>query len=275
MSKIAYDPIKDKFSDIIKGSRTLRTLFYYLLDLFFLRSWHVRRLIKKYGQPFEKKGEWKLLDAGSGFGQYDRFLLSKFDNVVVHSIDVKEDYLQDSMEYFKPEIEQKKIQFYKSDLLNYSSDEKFNMIICVDVLEHIEEDVKVMRNLADVLKEGGYFIMHSPSHYSEEDADKDDSFVDEHARPGYSKREIFKKIESVGLDPVKIHYTYGFWGHKAWILSVKWPMIWFDKFGLMAAFILLLYYPIVLPFCLLMNTADLYAKNKKGNGVYALARKAK
>lgn len=273
MSKIAYDPVKDRFAGIIRNSRWLRRLFYFLLDLFFLRSWHIRRILKNRGSQFDEKGEWKLLDAGCGFGQYDRFILSKFNNVNVHSVDVKEDYLEDNRHYFQDEIKKKRIQFYEADLLGFSSDIKFDFIICIDVLEHIENDVNVMKNLQKCLKDGGYFLMHSPSHYSEEDADEDDSFVGEHARPGYSKEEITSKLNSAGFDSVKPHYTYGFWGHKAWVLSVKWPMIWFNKIKLFAAIPLLIYYPIVMPFCLLLNFADLFTKNEKGNGIYALAIK--
>ena len=81
MSKIEYDPVKDKFSAIIKNSRVLRRIFYFLLDLFFLRSWHLRQLISKQVQNWIAEGEWNLLDAGCGFGQYDRFILSRFKNV--------------------------------------------------------------------------------------------------------------------------------------------------------------------------------------------------
>ena len=274
MSKIEYDPVKDKFSSIIKNSRLLRRIFYFLLDLFFLRSWHLRRLIKKSGKEFEMQGGWNLLDAGCGFGQYDRFILSSFSNVTVDSVDVKKEYLRDNEHYFQKSVNNEKIRFYYADLLNFESDRTFDMAICIDVLEHIEEDVRVMKNISGHLKEGGYFLMHSPSHYSEEDGDEEDSFVGEHARPGYSKEEISDKLRLAGLEPEKVHYTYGFWGHKAWVLSVKWPMIWFNKLGLFAALPLMIYYPLVLPFCLLMNLSDLYSKNEKGNGVYALARKA-
>ncbi|WP_340104715.1 class I SAM-dependent methyltransferase [Rhodohalobacter sp. 8-1] len=274
MSKIEYDPVKDKFSAIIKNSRVLRRIFYFLLDLFFLRSWHIRRMIKRAGEALDQKGEWKLLDAGCGFGQYDRFILSCFDNVTVDSVDVKKDYLRDNEHYFEDEIKRGEVQFYYADLLQFDADKTFDMAICIDVLEHIEEDVRVMENISKHLKHGGYFLMHSPSHYSEEDGDEDDSFVGEHARPGYSKEEISDKLKQAGLEPKRVHYTYGFWGHKAWVLSVKWPMIWFNKLGLFAAIPLLIYYPVVMPFCLLMNLADLYTKNEKGNGIYALARKA-
>lgn len=273
MSKIEYDPVKDKFSAIIKNSRFLRRIFYFLLDMFFLRSWHNRRVIKQVGDPLDQKGDWKLLDAGCGFGQYDRFILDRFENVKVDSVDVKKDYLRDNEHYFSKDIQQGRIRFYPADLLQFESDQSFDMAICIDVLEHIEEDVRVIKNISAHLKQGSYFLMHSPSHYSEEDGDEDDSFVGEHARPGYSKEEISRKLNVAGLKPEIIHYTYGFWGHKAWVLSVKWPMVWFNKLGLFAALLLLFYYPVVMPFCLLMNFADLYTRNEKGNGIYALAKK--
>lgn len=273
MSKIEYDPVKDKFSAIIKNSRFLRRVFYFLLDLFFLRSWHIRRVISKTASQLDQSGDWNMLDAGCGFGQYDRFILSEFKNVTVDSVDVKKDYLRDNKHYFEDDVEKGKIRFYYADLTQFETEKTFDMAICIDVLEHIQQDVKVMTNISHHLKKGGYFLMHSPSHYSEEDGDEDDSFVGEHARPGYSKEEISAKLKQAGLQPEKVRYTYGFWGHKAWVLSVKWPMIAFNKLGLLAALPLLIYYPIVLPFCLMMNVSDLYTKNEKGNGVYALARK--
>ncbi|MEX0662017.1 MAG: class I SAM-dependent methyltransferase [Balneolaceae bacterium] len=274
MSTIEYDPVKDKFSGIIKNSKVLRRLFYFLLDLFFLRSWHIRRLLRDIGNRFDEKGEWSILDAGSGFGQYDRFILSNFKNVKVHSIDVKEEYLNDCRNYFRKDIQAERIKFEYADLLEFKSTQKYDVIICIDVLEHIEDDSRVIQNLANYLSDDGYFLMHSPSHYSEEDGNEEDTFVGEHARSGYSKTDIADKLFAADLISEKVHYTYGYWGHKAWILSIKYPMIWFNHIGLMALLPLFVYYPLVMPFCFLMNVADLYTTNKKGNGIYALAKKA-
>ena len=273
MSKIEYDPVKDRFAAIVRNSSILRTGFYFLLDLFFLRSWHIRRVLKTIGTGLDQTGTWMLLDAGCGFGQYDLFILNEFRNVRIRAVDVKKDYLEDNRRYFEEEIKKERIKFKQADLLQLSGQEEFDVILCVDVLEHIEEDIKVMKNLHQKLKPGGYFLMHSPSHYSEEDADGDASFVGEHARPGYSKKEISEKLENAGFSIRKAHYTYGFWGHKAWVLSIKWPMIWFNRIKLFTIIPLFLYYPIVMPFCLVMNFADLYTKNRNGTGIYALARK--
>lgn len=273
MSKIEYDPVKDRFAAIIRRSRPLRRLFYALLDLFFLRSWHIRKVLNQTGRQYEQRGEWNLLDAGCGFGQYDRFILNRFQNVKVKSVDVKADYLSDNRYYFQQEIEKGRIDFREENLLSLSEERRYELILCVDVLEHIEEDLRVIENLQTALKKGGTLLVHSPSHYSEEDAGGDDSFVGEHARAGYSKADLRAKLKKAGFEDILTHYTYGFWGHKAWVLSVKWPMIWLNRFGMAAILLMAVFYPLVIPFCLMMNAADLFTANKKGNGIYAVARK--
>jgi len=273
MSRIAYDPVKDRFANIIRRFRFLRTLFYKLLDLFFLRSWYVRDLLRKYGEPFDRQGDWKLLDAGSGFGQYDRFILRQFRNVQVKAIDVKADYLEDSARYFQEEKEQGRIEFEQQDLLELDYENTYNFSICIDVLEHIEKDRQVMKNIHRSLKGGGYFLMHSPSVYSEEDADGDDSFVDEHARVGYSKEDISEKLEGAGFQIVDVAYTYGSKGHLAWELLIKYPMLWMTRIKLWALPFTAVYYIFTLPVGLLLMGLDLQDENAKGTGIYALAQK--
>lgn len=273
MSKIDYDPVKNSLSGIIKGSKALRRIFYFILDIIFLRSWHIRRILLEKGQKLDHKGNWKLLDAGCGFGQYDHFLLRNFQNIRITSVDIKEDYLEENGLFFKDEIKRGRVSFENANLLEFCPDEKFDFLICIDVLEHIEEDVKVIRNLSDSLKRDGLFLMHSPSHYSVTDAGDEDTFVGEHARTGYSKDEIENKLVECDLLPLKTHYTYGYWGRLSWILSVKWPMLWLNNINYFALLPLTFYYPVVMPFCLLMNLSDLYTKNERGNGIYCLAKK--
>ncbi len=273
MSRIAYDPVKDRFANIIRRSPFLRTLFYKILDLFFLRSWYVRDILREYGSRFDQEGSWKLLDAGSGFGQYDRFILKEFRNVQVKAVDVKADYLEDSRAYFEKEIERDRIDFRQEDLLELNYPEAFNFAICIDVLEHIEEDRKVMANIYQTLEPGGFFLMHSPSIYSEEDAGGEDSFVDEHARVGYSKADIRGKLESVGFNIEKTAYTYGQKGHLAWELLIKYPMLWLTKIKLWALPLMTIYYLFTLPVGLILMSLDVKEHNERGTGIYALARK--
>lgn len=274
MSTIAYDPVKDGFASWIKNNRFLRTQFYRLLNLFFLRSWHIRRVIRKlYKTDLADKNVVNILDAGCGFGQYDRFLLNSFPKARISSVDIKEDYLQANRHYFKNAIEHNLISFYEVDLLEFNESPQYDFALCVDVLEHIEDDVKVIKNISRSLNIGGFFLMHSPSHYAEEDAGGDDSFVGEHARAGYSKADISEKLKQAGLTPVKVHYTYGFFGHLAWVLLIKWPMLYLTKTGHWGSLLLPFYYIPLLTFGLLFMILDLFTKNEKGTGIYALAVK--
>lgn len=270
MSKIAYDPVKNRFARMVRRSHLMRRLFYWLLDLFFLRSWYVRRELKKTGEKLDRKGAWTLLDAGSGFGQYDRFLLSQFKNVTIVAVDLKEEYLEDCRNFFNREITAGRITFSKQDLMDLNADSIYDLVLCVDVLEHIENDRQVFQNLSTALKQDGTLIMHSPSHYSEEDAAEEDSFVEEHARPGYSPKELTKKLSEAGLMPSKVRYTYGTYGHLSWIWSVKYPMVWLTRFGMSALIILLIYYPIVLPVSIFLNILDLKSSKEKGYGIYGV-----
>ncbi len=270
MSQIAYDPVKDRLAAFVRRNRTLRTIFYALLDLFFLRSWHVRKKVKALFS--ENKQPLRILDAGNGFGQYDRFLLKTLSIDHILAVDVKEDYLEDCRYYFKDEMEKGRIIFQKQDLLEFTT-EGYDFVLCVDVLEHIEEDVKVMRNMRESLKPGGYFLMHSPSHLAEEDADGDEFFVDEHARAGYSNSELRSKFKQARLKPIEIRYTYGTYGHAAWVMMIKWPMLLLNKAGFWAILLLPFWYTITLLPSLLLNWIDLRASNVEGTGILGLAQK--
>ncbi len=275
MSKIAYDPTKDKFARWIRRSRFLRTLFYKTLDLFFLRSWYVRSALRRLHQDrFSSLQKWEILDAGSGFGQYDRFMLRRFPNARIHALDIKEDYLDDCRYYFKKDIAAGKIRFDHADLVNDElPSESYDLALCVDVLEHIEEDVRVMTSIRKALRPGGVFIMHSPSHYSQEDAGEDEFFVDEHARAGYSKEDLAEKLEKSGLEPVSLDYSYGKWGHRAWVMLIKVPMLWFTRFGMITLLWLPFYYVLTLLPGLVMMWLDRKGDNERGTGILGIARK--
>jgi SAM-dependent methyltransferase len=278
MSQIAYDPVKDRFAGIIRKNRFFRGVFYSLLDVFFLRSWHVRKVLQAWYRDnmMEAKrtdSKLRLLDAGCGFGQYDRFILRSLPGVKIDAVDVKQDYLDDCRFFFEKDIKKNRISFEEMDLLAPNFDKKYNMVLCVDVLEHIEEDVLVMKNLQEALKPGGFFLMHSPSHLAEDDADGDESFVGEHARAGYSKKDISDKLIEAGLEPVRVEYTYGKSGHTAWVMLIKWPMLWLTKLGFGVVLILPFWYAVTLVPGLILMQLDNSEDNEAGTGILALARK--
>jgi SAM-dependent methyltransferase len=264
-----YDPVKNIFASVIKKIPSLRILFYKLLDLMFLRSWYVRRELKELRKTF--RGEIAVYDAGTGFGQYTYFMSKQLKPCNIYAADIKADWIKDLKEFFR---DSRNISFGIEDLTKVCHENKFDLIICVDVMEHIYEDVEVFRNFHRALKNGGYLLVNSPSIYGGSDVhdEHDESFVGEHARDGYSAEDLKEKLVPLGFNVHKYRYSYGFWGDKAWRLGIKYPMQLLNISKLLLI-ILPFYYIISFPFTLVMMIIDYNADNKTGSGINFIAKK--
>lgn len=238
----------------------------------FLRSWYVRRELKAIRRNFGNK-EIDIYDAGSGFGQYTYFMAAKLKPCHILAIDVKEDWINDCRDFFN----QKKfdsVSFTVEDLLNITHQSIFDLIVCVDVMEHIADDITVFRNFFTALKPGGYLLINSPSIFGGSDVhhDEEESFIGEHARDGYSKDDLESKLHPLGFSTYKCRYTYGFWGDQAWRLGIKYPMVLLNISKLFLL-ILPLYYLLTFPFTLIMMNLDFASENKIGSGINFIAKK--
>lgn len=274
-----YDPIKRKLGTVFNRSPWLRKLFYNMLDLLLLRSWHIRKEL----HIFEKtaSGKQKVLDAGMGFGQYDYYLAKKHPDWDITGVDVKEEQIEDCNNFFS-KISFNNTKFEYCDLTKLDKKEEYNLILCVDVMEHIEEDELVLKNYYKALKPGGMLMISTPSDQGGSDVhhhDHDDyenngehSFIDEHVRDGYGVEDMTAKMNRAGFAKTKIYYQYGKPGKIAWRLSMKYPIIMLNK--TYASFLILpFYYIITFPFVLLLNWLDVNMKHRSGTGLVAIAWK--
>lgn len=241
--------------------------------MMFLRSWYVRRelmeLRKRIGNT-----DIKIYDAGSGFGQYTYFMAKKLIPCSILSVDVKKEWIDDCEDFFSRKMIGN-VTFAVEDLVNVNHQNEFDLIVCVDVMEHIEDDEQVFSNFYKVLKKGGYLLINSPSIFGGSDVHKDEeeSFIGEHARDGYSVEDLETKLHPLGFTTFKSRYTYGYWGDKAWRLGIKYPML---MLNLSKLFLIILpfYYLFTLPFTLIMMQLDFSGENKTGSGINYIAKKS-
>ncbi|RLC47542.1 MAG: hypothetical protein DRI23_11200 [Candidatus Cloacimonadota bacterium] len=256
-----YDIIKDKFARLIEIIPAFRKLFYLLLDLLLLRQWYVKKTIRKF---FPKNKPLRFYDAGAGFGQYSYFILKYFNKAKVHAVDLKTDYMDSFVQYAKLEGWQD-FTAQQADLVDYVPNDKFDLIVAIDILEHIKDDIQVLKNFRQVLDDGGKLIISSPSTF-----DESAKFVEEHVRPGYDKDEIILKLENAGFRIVSFDFSYGRLGHLAWLLTMKYPM---SLLGISKLFFILLpiYYLVFYPVSALFMCIDVRVKNKTGTGVIVVA----
>lgn len=267
-----YDPIKRSLGKVFNHNPWLRKLFYHLLDVLLLRSWHIRKQLRQWtGQSPQNAS---VLDAGMGFGQYSYYLSGLKPGYTVKGVDVKEEQIADCNTFFK-QIGRNNASFSFADLTEFSEPEKYDLVLSVDVMEHILEDVKVFENFHASLKQGGMVLISTPSDQGGSDVHEhgeDESFIEEHVRDGYNINEIQEKLRKAGFGKTEAHFQYGIPGQISWRLSMKYPILMLGKSKLF--FILLpFYYLVTFPFCLILNQLDVTENHKSGTGLIVKAWK--
>jgi len=267
-----YDPIKRSLGSVFNRTPFLRRIFYRLLDLLLLRSWHVRKEIRRWSEKAPANA--KILDAGSGFGQYDYLLSNMNPAWQIRGVDVKEEQIADCNAFFRA-IGRTNVSFAFADLTKFSEPVAYDLILSVDVMEHILEDVLVFKNFHGSLKPGGMVLISTPSDQGGSDVHEhgeDESFIEEHVRDGYNITEIQEKLKNAGFSRTEARYQYGKPGQLAWRLSMKYPILMLGKSRLF--FILLpFYYILTFPLCLLLNKMDVSRVHSSGTGLVVKAWK--
>jgi SAM-dependent methyltransferase len=267
-----YEPIKRSLGKFFAGSPVMRKILYFLLDLLLLRTWHVKKALRKIS--WQMPGEATVLDAGSGFGQYT-WRMSRMNNKWnIKAIDINTEQIEDCNSFFSKTGLSDRVTFQTSDLTTLNESDRYNLILSVDVMEHIEEDLLVFQNFYNSLKRDGILLISTPSDKggSDVNSDSDESFIDEHVRDGYSISDITEKLSSAGFSDVKTDYTYGAPGNISWRISMKYPVKMLNA-SYLYFIILPVYYLILFPFSLILNFLDLRLTHKTGTGLLVTARK--
>lgn len=268
-----YDPIKNRFSSIIQDSTFFKIIFYKLLGIFFLREWYIKKAIK---QEFAKQKPNNILDAGCGFGQYTYFMSKQSPRSAIDAVDLNPEHISRLTSFVnKMKLP---ISVYLQDLTLLDMKGKFQFVLCVDVMEHIENDRDVFKNFYNCLTTGGKLLISTPSDQGGSDTHDHDheegahGFVDEHARDGYSKEDISEKLTSAGFSVEEIKYTYGTAGNISWRLAIKYPILLLN-FSMIFVILLPFYYLITIFPILFLHKLDTLISWKTGTGLFVLAKK--
>jgi len=111
-------------------------------------SRHVRRIIKKLIRPLEFK---TVCDVGCGQGSLLLELMEDFPGIEPNGTDIS----SSAVELANHKVPQG--DFFVLDLVTDFVPRKFDLVICSEVVEHIEDDVSAMRNLCRMT--GKYLVI--------------------------------------------------------------------------------------------------------------------
>ena len=262
-----YEPLKKRIAAFFRNHPVLRPVLFRILDVVLLRAWHVKKALRSIGLDRDKP--LAILDAGAGFGQVAESLIRRFPKAVVTAVDIDPEHVEDGNLYFVAKAPGR-VKFLCQDLVGFEAPEPFDLVVSVDVLEHIDDDRTVVRRFAECLKPGGHVLVTTPSLYRR--SSRDGAFVAEHFREGYSDSSMRHLFGEAGFDSIRIRYAYGFWGDLSWKLGIRTAMGLAGK-GVWGKVAAVLVFGAVSPLVFALMALDFVWPNRRGTGIVLVARK--
>lgn len=136
----------------------------YLWGMYFsLAFWKTHHnYIKMFLQDFVKtnKTQGKVLEIPSGNGFFlSEFLLAN-NSWYGTGIDLSDASISFSKKLFKVnKIPEKSYRFIKKDFFEFQDSEQFDMVICGEFLEHVEDPLKILKKIHQILKKDGRLFL--------------------------------------------------------------------------------------------------------------------
>ena len=144
-----------------------------------------------------------ILEVGSGIGTFSEKIIFDFPNSKVTLTDISDNYVNELLARFRDD----KVSIHKLDLNQKShyekiGHEKFDSILAINVLEHVENDEFALFQLYKMLKKEGVLVLLVPAHKFLFNAI--DRKVGHFRR--YSKKEMISKIQKAQFSIDKIFF---------------------------------------------------------------------
>ncbi|WP_028577192.1 class I SAM-dependent methyltransferase [Desulfomicrobium escambiense] len=183
-----------------------------------LRAYHVQRKIRELG--FAPEDGLRVLDAGCGRGDLVVSFSKANPSWQVTGIDLEPERIAIARAV-RDRIGLKNAEYIEGSVLELSHDGRYDMVTCCDVLEHIQDDVSVMKKFHGSLKRGGVLLLTFPSIPQRRHLglvkwrERRIGFSNEdygHVRDGYSIDQIRGILTGIGFRDVACAYTFGLWG---------------------------------------------------------------
>ncbi|PIR92774.1 hypothetical protein COT99_04385 [Candidatus Falkowbacteria bacterium CG10_big_fil_rev_8_21_14_0_10_43_10] len=145
-----------------------------------------------------------ILETGSGLGIFSQRITSDFSGSNIYLSDINKEYLACLRQNFGSNNNVKIIKLDLNNLADFAAlgKCKFNGIICLNVLEHVPDDMLALSELKKLLQPGGRLILLAPCHrwlYN-----TFDRAVLHYRR--YNKQELARKLTQAGFKPEWIFY---------------------------------------------------------------------
>ena len=156
----------------------------------------------------------RVLEIGSGTGNFTRFLMGR---ELVVATDYSTNHLHTLRQRF---VENKRFRIHQFDASEPPTQEMMDYgvdtVICLNVLEHIEDDLAALESMKSLLIPGGRLILLVPAYqalYGSLDIGLD------HFRR-YSKPALKKRVLETGFE-IEQSFYFNMWGIPGWFINSR------------------------------------------------------
>ncbi len=162
--------------------------------------------------PKKPKNDIKILEVGCGWGRYVKVLQEMgYKNTSGF------DFSKDQIKFGKKEMGIKNIQVADAESFFKKSKERFDVILMIDVVEHLEDDValEISSQVNQKLNKGGVFVIQVPNSLSPMNPFRYADITHKNSYNFISLKQLlnvtgFDKIDFSPVDPVRINMVNKF-----------------------------------------------------------------
>jgi 2-polyprenyl-3-methyl-5-hydroxy-6-metoxy-1,4-benzoquinol methylase len=209
----------------------------------------------------------RILDVGSGHGYVLFHLARRFPTSRIHGIELDGQQVDEANRTAQALGLAPRLSFQQGTFHDLPEAPAYDLVISIDVLEHVPDDEGMLRRIATVLRPGGRLVLHVPLRHQLQKRVFPvfrNHTVDDHVRDEYLPEEIRQKVEAAGLSVQKMEAGFGFWGELSFELN---NLFWGSRLVRNLTALL------TLPASLVMGYMDASAHLQEGNSILLIARR--
>ena len=207
----------------------------------------------------------RILDSGCGQGIFTFEVARRLPASTITGMDTNSELI-DRNRRIADIAGMSNCRFECGDIADIRPDNQYDLILSIDVLEHIENDVRVLNSYYRALAPSGELLLHAPGYHRRWPLFSwmVNFEVEGHCRPGYTMEEIAGKVEGAGFAIIERYYTYG------WLDTISNYLSYAVTGARMKRKHL---YALVFPILLFISYFGRNSRPERGAGVFIHARK--